>query len=186
VAAKACPELSDDERRRHLAIRYQGIVCASLLLKRPLAGFYVTNITDPVPFTAVIEMSALVDRREFGGNHLVYLPKYIDANDPYFHTSDKVVREEFLAGLRKMYPDLRSDEVLEFKVSRVRHVLAIATLNYSSSLPPMATAVPGLFIVNSAHIVNGTLNVNETIQLAERATPLLLSHTAPRPQPVAV
>lgn len=54
-------------------------------------------------------------------------------------------------------------------ISRVRHVLAISTLNYSAKLPPMHTSIPGVYIVNSAHIVNGTLNVNETVQLAERA-----------------
>ena len=183
LAVRACPDLADDERQRHLGIRYQGIVCASLLLKRPLAGYYVTNITDPMPFTAVIEMSALVDRREFGGHHLVYLPKYLDANDPYFGTSDEAVREEFLAGLTTMYPDLKPDEVLQFQVSRVRYVLAIATLNYSDRLPPLATAVPGLYVVNSAHIVNGTLNVNETIQLAERAALMLLADPAPDPLP---
>ena len=33
----------------------------------------------------------------------------------------------------------------------------------------MATSLPGVYLVNSAHIVNGTLNVNETLQLAARA-----------------
>ena len=31
----------------------------------------------------------------------------------------------------------------------------------------MKTSVDGLYVVNSSHIVNGTLNVNETVQLAE-------------------
>ena len=39
--------------------------------------------------------------------------------------------------------------------------------------------MPGVFLVNSCHIVNGTLNVNETVQLAERALPVLLSAPAP-------
>jgi hypothetical protein len=39
----------------------------------------------------------------------------------------------------------------------------------------MSTSVPGVHIVNSAHIINGTLNVNETVQLAERTVPELLS-----------
>ena len=52
-------------------VTYQGIVCASVLLRKPLDRFYVTNITDGwVPFTGVIEMPALVDRAEFGGHHL--------------------------------------------------------------------------------------------------------------------
>jgi hypothetical protein len=45
----------------------------------------------------------------------------------------------------------------------------------------MITSVPGLAVVNSAHIVNGTLNVNETVQLAERAVPELLAWKMPAP-----
>jgi hypothetical protein len=48
-------------------------------------------------------------------------------------------------------------------------VLAITTLNYSEGVPPMDTTLPGVHVVNSAQIVNGTLNVNETIRLAENA-----------------
>ena len=51
----------------------------------------------------------------------------------------------------------------------MRNVLAISTLDYSAKLPPMQTSVPGLFLVNTAQIANGTLNVNETLQLADRA-----------------
>ena len=31
----------------------------------------------------------------------------------------------------------------------------------------MKTSIDGVYVVNSSHIVNGTLNVNETVQLAE-------------------
>lgn len=170
LASRICPGLNAQERTRLEAIRYQGIVCASLLLKQPLAGYYVTNITDDfAPFTAVIEMTTLVDRAEFGGRALVYLPKYLPADDPEFEISDDEWRARFVAALERMYPNFRAEDVLEFKISRVRNVLAISTLNYSSSLPPMITSVPGLAIVNSAHIVHGTLNANETVRLAEQA-----------------
>lgn len=168
VAARACAQLDDDEKGKLNAVQYQGIICASLLLKEPLANFYVTNITDEtVPFTAVIEMTTLVDPQEFGGRTLVYLPKYVDANDGAFARTDEDLRAEFVGALERMYPNFRREHVEVFKVSRVRHVFPIPTLDYSAKLPPVQTSVPGLFIVNSAHIVNGTLNVNETVQLAE-------------------
>ena len=170
LVARVCPALNAAERVRLEGISYQGILCASLLLKRPLSGFYVTNITESwVPFTAVIDMAAVVDRQAFGGNALVFLPKYVDPADPAFTLSDAQIEEQFIAALEKMYPGFRRDEVLAFRLSRVRYVFPIATLNYSERLPPMVTSVPGLYVVNSAHIVNGTLNVNETVQLAERA-----------------
>jgi hypothetical protein len=47
-------------------------------------------------------------------------------------------------------------------------VFAVPTVGYSRALPSTTTSVPGLHVLNSAHIVNGTLNVDETVQLAER------------------
>jgi protoporphyrinogen oxidase len=170
VAARVCQGLNADEATRLQGIQYLGIVCASLLLKKPLAGFYVTNITDPgIPFTAVVEMSTLVDRAQFGGNTLVYLPKYVDPEDPIFGLSDGEIEESFLTALERMIPAFDRGDLLAFRVSRVRNVFALPTLHYSQRLPPMITSVPGLHLVNAAHIVNGTLNVNETIQLANRA-----------------
>jgi protoporphyrinogen oxidase len=139
-------------------------------LRRPLAGYYVTNITESwVPFTAVIEMTALVDPSALGGNSLVYLPRYLTQDDPFWQRSDAEVKEEFLAALERMYPHFRREDVLAFEVSRVREVLAVSTLQYSAQrLPPVRTSLEHIFIVNSAQIANGTLNLNETIGLADQ------------------
>lgn len=176
IAAKVCSGLSTDELDRLNNIEYQGIICASLLLKKPISQFYVTNITDTwVPFTGVIEMTTLVDRAQFGGNTLIYLPKYVVPDDPAFELSDRQLEEQFIQALVHMYPRFERSDVLSFQVSRVRYVLAIATLNYSEKLPPIKTSIPNVYILNSAHILNGTLNVNETIQLAEKAIANLIS-----------
>ena len=181
TAADLCPDLNPEEQRLLRGIEYQGIVCASLLLKRPLSPYYVTNITDTgVPFTAVIEMSALVDRKQFGGKHLIYLPKYVPVNDPLFEATDQEIQDKFFSALKQMHPTLTDDDLLTFKVSRVRQVFVIPTINYSKKLPPITTSVPGLHILNSVHIVNGTLNVNDTVQLAERAIPRLLAEVPRR------
>jgi protoporphyrinogen oxidase len=170
IAARLCVGLSDDEMRRLTGVRYLGIVCASVLLRQPLAGYYVTNLLDPgLPFTGIIEMSALVKASQFGGRGLVYLPRYLAPDDPFFELTDAEVQALFLEGLRRVYPEVRDTDVLAFKVSRVRNVMPLPTLGYSERVPPTATSVPGIHLVNSAHILNGTLNVNETVLLAERA-----------------
>jgi protoporphyrinogen oxidase len=171
IAARLCPDLAADERGTLEAVRYQGIVCVSLLLRRPLAPYYLTYITDPVcPFTAVIEMSTLVDSdRYLAGHSLVYLPKYVAPDDPLFGETDETIIDSFLPYLRSMHPTLSNKDIRCARVSRVRHVLAVPTLNYSANEPPMRTSIPGLFLVSSANIVNGTLNVDESVQLADRA-----------------
>lgn len=177
---RICRGLSPDEESRLDGIVYQGIICASAVLDRPLAGYYLTYITDPkIPFTAIVEMSALVNaEQEFAGQTLIYLPRYVTADDEYWQHTDAEIEARFLAGLKTIYPDLTEANVRAFRISRVRQVYAIATLNYSDRLPSMITSVPGLYICNSAHIVNGTLAVNESVALAERAVPELLAASA--------
>ncbi|MGL4511586.1 MAG: NAD(P)/FAD-dependent oxidoreductase [Lacipirellulaceae bacterium] len=170
IITRAVPDLADDERRRHEGIEYLGIVCASLLLKTPITPYYVTNIIDGwVPLTAVIEMTTIVDPAELGGRALVYLPKYAMPGDPVFDKSDDELRDEWLGALEKMHPHFSRDQVVAFRVSRVKHVMAMPTIGYSERLPPMKTAVPGIWAVNSAQILKGNLNVNETIQVADEA-----------------
>ncbi len=176
IAAQLCPQLPSQEQQQLKDIQYQGILCASILLKQPLSGYYVTNITDSwVPFTGIIEMTTLVDPTVFEGRSLIYLPKYVPVNDPAFERSDEALQEEFVQALAQMYPHFQASDVLCFKVSRVKYVVAIPTVNYSQHLPSMQTSISGLHIINSAHILNGTLNVNETVQLAEQAVAKLLS-----------
>jgi protoporphyrinogen oxidase len=175
VAAALCPDLTAPERERLAAVRYQGIVCASLLLRRPLAGFYVTNLADAgLPFTGVIEMTALVDPATFGGRSLVYLPRYVAQDDEAWGWSDGEVRDRFVGALARVYPGFDPGAVEACRVARASHVFAIPTLHYSRSAPPRATSVPGLYLVNGAQIVDGTLNVDETVALAEAAARELL------------
>jgi protoporphyrinogen oxidase len=169
LAARLCPELSADERDRLSTKTYGGIVCASVLLDEPLGPYYVTNLTDDwVPFTGVIDMANVVDRSAWNGGALVYLPKYVKPDDPLFDESDEAIEASFLGALERMYPGFSRDRVRAFRISRVRHVFPIATLGYSRSLPGIETTIPGLYTINSAHIVNGTLNVNETLALVDR------------------
>lgn len=191
LAARLCPDLDDDERRRLEQTPYMGIVCASLLLDRPLGGYYLTYLTDAgpsdepdaghesggreseepgprgLPFTAVVEMTAFVDPAEVGGHTLVYLPRYVPPDHPLFDASDEEVRALFEPALRRLYPDLTGDDVLAFQVSRVRQVFAVPTLDHSERLPPMVTSVPGLHLAGSAHLLNATLNVDDTLGLVD-------------------
>lgn len=176
LAARVCPSLTAQERTLCMGVQYQGIVCASLLIDQPLGPFYITNITDPgVPFTAVIEMTALVDPATFGGRSLVYLPKYAPASDPALAASDRECEETFLLALQRMHPHFSRKHVRAFRVSRVPFVMPVPTLAYSKRLPPQRTATAGLYLANSAHIVNGTLNVNETVTLANGVATRLLA-----------
>tara|TARA_R110002049_G_scaffold185580_3_gene353842 strand:- start:86657 stop:88078 length:1422 start_codon:yes stop_codon:yes gene_type:complete len=169
LIARSCDQLTDSEKSKLENIRYLGVVCASLLMRKPISEYYVTNITDTwVPLTAVIEMSTIVDPdTQLGGKHLVYLPKYLPDDHDGLNESDEDYKEKCLSTLEKMYDHFSRDQVVDFKVARAKYVAALATIDYSTRLPPIVTSVPGFYALNSAHILEGNLNVNETITLGE-------------------
>lgn len=168
IASSICTGISASEKQKLDSIEYLGVICVAIILDKSISPFYVTNITDTwVPFTGVIEMSALVDKTYFDGNSLVYLPKYVRPDDALFTKSDEEIMNFFSETLRKMYPWLTEDNFKFSGVARAKHVITVLNLNYSDNLPDIKTSVPGVYIINSAHIKDGTVNVNETIKVAE-------------------
>jgi len=182
LAPRIIPGLTESERALCAGVEYQGIICASVLCDDPLTSYYITNIADAsVPYTAVIEMTALIDRAELAGHSLIYLPKYVASNDPAFSRDDAAIEETFLSALERMHPRFERSGVRAFRISRVPYVFPVPTIGYSDRLPPVRTSIPGLFMASSANIVNGTLNVNETVKLANALTEEVLSQPASTP-----
>ncbi len=168
--ARIASALTGEERDRLRAIEYQGVVCASMLLDQPLSNAYVTNIADPaIPFNTAIEMTSLVDPAAFGHRHLVYLSRYCTPRDRFFVLGDAEMRLQSMVALRRMYPEFKAETIRAFRVSRVPAVFALPVIGYSGQLPGFITSCPGLYIATCAQIVNGTLNVNETLELARQA-----------------
>ena len=175
IVSKICCDLNADALKRHQNIAYQGVVCMSMLLRRPLGNAYMTYITDnSLPFTTVIEMSSLTTPQNFGGHHLTYLPKYVPSDDSMLDTGSDEIVATFLEGLTRVYPDFETSDIIEHKIARARYVLALPTLGYSANLPPVSTDTPGLYVCNSAQIVNASLSVTESIALANRTATLLI------------
>jgi protoporphyrinogen oxidase len=176
IVERIVPALSSDYRRRLREVKYLGMVCVVLVLKRSLTPYYVTNLTDhEVPFTGVIEMTNLISREETAGRHLVYLPKYTAPNDPLFESPDEEVWGLFQKAFKRMFPDLNEDDIEKRFIFRERLVQPLPVLHYSDRVPFMRTSVPGIFLANTTQIINSTLNNNEMVKIARETVEMLLS-----------
>jgi protoporphyrinogen oxidase len=168
--ARVASALSGEERERLRAIEYQGVVCASMLLDQPFGNTYLTRIIDEnVPFTTAVEMTALVHPAFFGDRRLVYLSRYCSPGESSFSTGDAEIRAQAIAALARMCPSFKPQSLRAFRVSRVPAAFALPLIGYSGRVPGFVTSCPGLYIVNSAQIVEGPPTVNETLALAHQA-----------------
>ena len=165
LVAEGLPEW---EKQLHLNIRYLGIICPVLILRKPISPYHIINILDEgLPFTRIIEMTALIDKTETNGNNLVYLPKYVNPDDPLFDESEERIKEIFIKAFLNRFPHISESDIVFFCVLKARNVFALPTINYSKTLPDIKTSLDNYFIINSAQIVNGIINMDETIRLAE-------------------
>jgi protoporphyrinogen oxidase len=168
-AADLIAGLSPTEAELLRGIRYQGVIDVSVVLPKPLCPYYLTYLLDETILTGIVDMSSLVEPTELDGHGLVYLPRYASPDDPMFDWTDDELIAAFTSALAKAYPSFDPSQVIAARVAKVREVFCVPTLGYSSKVLPFATSVPGVWVANGSQIVNGTLNVDESVQLAERA-----------------
>jgi protoporphyrinogen oxidase len=146
-------------------VEYLGVICVAVVSRQPIMPFYVLNIADArVPFTGVIGMSNVVDTSETAGLHLTYLPKYMLSTDPAFATADDVIVDEFLSGLRTIFPGFDAELIVSVHVNRAAKVQPLQVLNYSELVPRTRTKNKDFYVLNTAQFVNNTLNNNEVIR----------------------
>jgi protoporphyrinogen oxidase len=164
------PKLSGGFKSQLEAVRYLGVICLTLVLKRSLTPFYVTNLTDPgLPFTGLIEATNVIPPEILDSNTLIYLPKYVTPDDPFNEKSDQDVIKVFLKALKGMFPDLSDEDIIAYAVHRAPHVQPLQEIGYSEKIPPMKMPLKNVYIANTTMILNSTLNNNEVIKLAKQA-----------------
>jgi protoporphyrinogen oxidase len=170
---QVAPQLTPEYVATLKKVKYLGIVCYALLLKRKLSPYYVTNLVEDVPFTGIIEMTNLISRDETAGYHLVYLPKYTSPGDELFEAGEEDIWNVFWPALKRVFPDVTEDDIEKRHLFRERFVQPVPVLNYSDIVPEMQTSVDGLLLANTTQIINSTLNNNAMVKIAKQAVSLV-------------
>jgi protoporphyrinogen oxidase len=175
------PEAAQVASRWSALDEYLGIVSLLLVLRRSLSPYYTLNVTDEdIPFTGVIETTNLIDPQYVGGYHLVYLPKYVTSTSTYARMDDASLQREFLGHLRKMFPDLRDNEIAAWRVGRERFVEPLHPVGKTDAIPPITSSVTGLYLANSAQIYPQLTNGEAAVRYGQQvADTIIQTHASP-------
>lgn len=150
-------------------VEYLGVQCMALVTRKPLTDFYILNIADErIPFTGLVGMSCILEEQETAGYCLTYLPKYILSTDPELMRPEEELREEFLAGVRLMFPDLDDEDIVSSRIHRAIKVQPLQVLGFSELSPKTTTKHPDFYVHNTAQFVNNTLNNNAVIHAVDQ------------------
>jgi protoporphyrinogen oxidase len=156
-------------------IDMQGVVNAVLMLRCKLSRFYwVAAIDAGIPFQGIVESTNLLDTQDTGGVHLVYLLNYLHRSEPEYSRDDADVLREYLAGLHKLFPHLRDDDVVGRYVFRTPFVEPLYTTGYARRKPPHALLPGRVYLSTSIQVYPNVTSWNGATEISRAVVDRLL------------
>ena len=157
-------------------IRYLGVVCLVLRLRRPLVSpYYALNITDRrVPLTTVVETTHVVDPERAGGT-LIYVPQVRQPRQPGARAVLARGPRRLLRPLQRIFPDVHRGRRPRLRRSPARaHAEPVHALGHAGKAPDMRPA-PGLAAASTADIYPELVNGQAVLGVAEQVVERLRS-----------
>ncbi len=146
-------------------VNYLGNVCLVLQLDRSLSDTYWLNVNDPgFPFVGVIEHTNFDSPKNYDGTHIVFLSRYLATEDPVWSYADNKYLDFALGHLKRMFPDMNSSWIKDYKVWRAEYAQPVTERNYSSYVPGQETPFDNGTISSMAHIYPEDRGTNYAIR----------------------
>jgi protoporphyrinogen oxidase len=147
--------------------RYLGVVCVVARVAKSISPYYALNITDRrIPLTTVVETTHVVDPERVGGT-LLYVPKYVAADNPDLDRPADEVQREYLGHVRTMFPALQPSDILATQVARARVAEPVHTVGGRRPVAADLFPAPGLATASSAHLYPELVNGQAVLGVAE-------------------
>lgn len=159
---KLAPDLPREERDKIAAIVNIGVVCAVFKLKHPITRNFWTNINDrSIGIPGLIEYSNLNPLPAT----VVYAPFYMPTTHEKYRAPKEAFIDEVKGYLKKVNPAFDESWVLAANAFRYEFAQTVCTPNFYAQLPPMQSAVKGLFLADTSHYYPEDRSISESMRL---------------------
>ncbi|MCA9926158.1 MAG: NAD(P)/FAD-dependent oxidoreductase, partial [Anaerolineales bacterium] len=156
LLSRMTPDLPAAYLEGLLALKSMGAVVMTFALKRPLmdkSNTYWLNIpaTSPdksqneLPYLALVEHTNYIDKKHYGGDHIVYCGDYVNPDHPYMTMDQDQLETLFTSTWTKINPAFKPDWIRKSWLYRVPYAQPVPFLNHSQHVPDIRTPIPGLY-----------------------------------------
>lgn len=171
IMHSAVPAAWADKLRR---VKYLGNMCLVLRMKQSLSETYWLNVNDPgFPFVGVIEHTNLDSPDNYNGSSITFLSRYLPVEDPVWRYTDEQYLEFALVHLQRMFPKMKRDWVVEYKVWRAEYAQPVTERDYSKYVPGPETPFSNARIATMAQIYPEDRGTNYAIREGRSAARVL-------------
>lgn len=164
LAPELAAELSCGE------VAFQGVCNVVLALRRRLSPWYWTAVVDSeLPFQGIVETTHVVPLEDTGGRHLLYLMNYCGPGSEPYDRPDALQLEQAIAGLCRLYPGFRRDDVEAGFVFRAPHVEPVWTRGTLARRPRPRLGTSRVFLATTVQAYPMVTAWNTSVKLATDA-----------------
>jgi protoporphyrinogen oxidase len=186
LLAKMAPTLPEDYLGDLLALKHMGAVVLTQALKRPLLPDHQTywlNIpaNDPdksqngVPFLALVEHTNYIDKKHYGGDHIIYCGDYVLPDHTYMTMSQAELENKFVDVLTQFNPDFKPDWVRKSWLYRASYAQPVPLLNHSRHIPAIKTPLPDLYFASMSQVYPWDRGTNFAVEIGRQAAKMILN-----------
>ena len=144
VVVAAMPNVLEALTGYECEVTFQGTVCSIVSMDEPLTDTYWLNIADEAPFGALIEHTNFISEERYGGEHLLYVPKYVQSrDDEVWQMDDDEVREHWLSGIEALFPGFDRESVNWVETNRNPRTAPVYERGYLDMVVPYDLASEG-------------------------------------------
>jgi protoporphyrinogen oxidase len=169
------PDLPSDYSSKCNEIRFLGNSCLVLRLSRSLSSTYWLNVADPsFPFVGIIEHTNLDSRENYGGDHIVYLSKYLPTTEKLFSFTTDEMLDYCVPFIQRIFPEFDRSWILSHHVWKAQFSQPVITKNYSNLIPSLKTPIDGLWLCTMAQIYPEDRGTNYAVRYGRRVAKEML------------
>jgi protoporphyrinogen oxidase len=162
-------------------IRYIGVVCMLLSLKRPLSPYFWLNTNDRrISFNGIIEMTNLRGDLRAAGLNLVYVPYYLATTEPRYTAPDAALYAEYVAALKLLNPAFDETWIKEWQIFRNPYAQAMCVTRFADLVPPLRASTRGLYVTDSTQFYPEDRTLSAAVQQGRRAAQAVLEDNPQR------
>ncbi len=176
LMSRLAPDLPREYASKLSSLKSMGAVVMVLTLKNRLTNYYWHNLPKEAgfPFLALVEHTNYVDKKNFGGDHVVYCGDYLNPDHEYFKLSKEELLERFLPGIQRFNPEFDRSWIKETWVFKTNYAQPVPPVNHSQNIPPLRTPVKGLYFASMSQVYPWDRGTNFAVEIGREVAKMVI------------
>ena len=167
--SRMIPDLPTDNRARYESIHNMGVVCVIFRLRKGVSRNFWLNVSDEsMEIPGIIEFSNLRPLQD----SVVYVPYYMPRDYPKFANDNDFFIAEAKHYIKQLNPEITDEDFIAAHASRYGYAQPVCQPGFSKVLPPIKTAINGLYIADTSYYYPEDRSISESVNVGKKMAEL--------------